>query len=119
MAKHVSDLKAVVEEAKKPCVSLLMDNGPDQTIRSDKNVFALWRLFTACKLDMLTAGHYVPEDSAQNPIEHQWSPRSRDLVGVYLSPCLLGEDKPPAAQKLTPDETDEKECRYMTWPLHD
>jgi len=109
MAKHVSDLKAVVEEAKKPCVSLLMDNGPDQTIKSDKNVFALWRLFTTCKLDTLTAGHYAPGDSAQNPIEHQWSPRSRDLVGVYLSPCLPGEDKPPAAQKLTPDETDEKE----------
>ena len=109
MACHVTDLKNIIDESGKPCVTLLMDNGPHQTIKSDKNVFALRRMFTSCGLDSLTAVHYAPGDSAQNPIEHQWSPRSRDLAGVYLSPCMPGEDKPPASQKLPKEEITEKE----------
>ena len=48
MLHHVMDLKPIIEDSRQPCVTLVMDNGPDQSIKSDKNTFALGYLFECC-----------------------------------------------------------------------
>jgi hypothetical protein len=93
-------------------VTLVLDNGPDQTTKSQKNLTMLGRLWRDTGLDVLQVCHYAPGDSAQNPIEHQWAPRSRNLVGVFLKSRLEGEDKPPSEQSgMTSAMVTEKEVQ--------
>jgi hypothetical protein len=110
MANHVRDMHPLIVQTQKPIVTLILDNGPDQTTKSQKNLTMLGRLWRDTELDVLNICHYSPGDSALNPIEHQWSPRSRDLVGVFLKARLEGENKPPSEQcGLSKEQVIEKE----------
>ena len=102
MVNHVTDPKPIIEDATNPHVMRVLDDGPDQTIKSYlKNVFALGQLSKARNPDVVSAVHLPPGASSQNPSEYQWSLLSIEVVGVYLSLCLPGGDKPHALQSLS------------------
>lgn len=120
MANHNEDLRPLIVNSKKSIVTLVLDNGPDQSTNSQKNLTMLGRLWRDTKLDVLQVCHYAPSDSALNPIEHQWSPRSRNLAGVFLKGRLDGEDKPPCDQSgLSTDQKREKEVKIYDRAVDD
>ena len=65
-------------------VSLLVDNGPDYSKASLKNLLFYVRLWRDLGLEVLFVGSYAANDSALNPIEHAWSPLSKALISVVL-----------------------------------
>ena len=58
---------------------------------------------------MLISACYPAGLSRYNPIEHLWSPCSKYLAGVQLSPCFPDETTPPALQNIPDEEKNEKE----------
>lgn len=58
---------------------------------------------------MLIAVCEAPGLSRYNPIEHLWSPCSKFLAGVQLSPHLPDESVAPASQNIPAEEKAEKE----------
>ena len=93
MLHHVMDLKPIIKDSRKLCVTLVKDNAPDQSIKSDKNVFGLGHLFKSCNLEALTAVHYAPGDSVVS------TPAGSGGCGPV--PCLPGKEKAPGCQHLS------------------
>ena len=90
---------------------LIVDGGPDWSVKSTTTLMALGRLWRDNQLDHLVAVSYAPYQSRINPIEHAWSPRSNDLTGLRLSAILDGETVPPSMQSaLSEDDALRKEA---------
>ena len=111
---HCSDLKEIIamqQSLGKNSVILIVDGGPDWSVRSTVTLMALGYLWKELHLDLLAAVSYAPYNSRFNPIEHAWSPRSNDLTGLVLPATLPGEDRPPSKQPhLSDDQVLEKEA---------
>ena len=82
----------------KNSVILIVDGGPDWSVRSTVTLMALGYLWKELHLDLLAAVSYAPYNSRFNPIEHGWSLHSNDLTGLVLPATLPGEDRPPSKQ---------------------
>jgi hypothetical protein len=94
----------------KPGFIFITDGGPDWSPKFMKNILALGKFWKKNKLDFLIQITYAPGHSAQNPIEHLWSPLSNFLTGVFLK-ATLPEEKPPNEQTGISNEVKkEKEC---------
>ena len=82
---HCRDLRPLIVQQQKKgknFVVLLVDGGPDWSVRSTATIVQMGKLWRDCGLDLLVAVSYAPYHSRYNPIEHAWSPRSNDLIGV-------------------------------------
>ena len=90
---------------------LIVDGGPDWSVKFTTTLMALGRLWRDNQLDHLVAVSYAPYQSRFNPIERAWSPRSNDLTGLRLSATLDGETVPPSMQSgLSEDDALRKEA---------
>lgn len=98
---HVNDLSTTITDVVKPSgkrgVCLLVDGGPDYSVKSLLTILKFGRLWRHQDLDLLLMGPHAPGDSAYNCIEHAWSPLSKFLSGVAL-PLFLPEDADDVAQ---------------------
>lgn len=111
IVNHANDLFTILKDCTKDkaAVAMTIDNGPDWNVKSLKNDLIMGRLWRDLNLDYFVAVSYAAGHSNFNMIEHAWSPLSRYLAGVILSPNLAGEDNPPYQQKLSPELLKEKE----------
>jgi hypothetical protein len=109
---HLIDLKKVIDENKSG-LTLISDGGGDWSPRSAKNNFELGMFWMQNDLDFVIHTSYAPGHSAQNPIEHLWSPLTRWLNGVYFKACMVGEDTPPDHQPGLSDADKEAKNMYI------
>ena len=110
---HKEDLEQIVDIGRskgKSILSLVVDDGPDWSLKSLTTFIALGQLWKEKALDALLVMTYAPGLSKYNPIEWQWAPRSRDLSGIILPVCLPGDSEPPAKQTdLIIEQREEKQ----------
>ena len=114
ITNHCADLKPLIHEQQKSgknSAVLIVDGGPDWSVKSSNTFMELGNLWRSTKLDHLMALSYAPYQSRFNPIEHAWSPRSNDLTGLRLSATLEGETTRPSQQSgLSEDDILRKEA---------
>ena len=91
---HANDMlpmfKGVVKEGR-TAITLIVDGGPDWSTASLLNTLFFFRLWRDTDLDMLVVCSYAARYSAYNPIEHLWSPLSKELSGVQFSSKATGD----------------------------
>ena len=102
--KDLEEIANIAQAQGKSVMSLIVDGGPDWSLKSLTTFLAMGRLWRKQSLDALLVMTYAPGQSKFNPIERQWAPRSRDLSGLVLPACLPGEDKPPPQQSGLSEE---------------
>ena len=121
--EHVNDLLPICVESVKNGKTVLIcyvDNGPDYSPTSVKNILLYGRLWQAADLDIFTAVSHASGWSAHNFIEHAWSMMSRRLTCVTFSACEEGEDLPPYRNsKLSDSERKSKEMKILDKAAHD
>ena len=74
------------------------DGGPDWSTKSQHVLISQGRLWRDLDLDYLAVVNLAAGHSAENEIEHCWSPLSKNVASVMLPACLPREDKPPCFQ---------------------
>ena len=114
ISTHVKDLcqilKTRIETTGQNSYMFISDGGPDFNPSSVLNQLFLYRLFKKLDLDLLAVFTYAARYSAFNPIEHLWSPLSKQLSGVIFDPVVPGENKSPINQSnLTKEQLVQKE----------
>lgn len=92
---HANDLTDILSNIVLPSgktgVCLLVDGGPNYSVKSALTVLYFGRLWRDL-LDFLMLVTHAPGDSAFNDIERAWSPLSRLLTGVTLPITLPDEE---------------------------
>ena len=77
---HANDLSEIINTEVAPegktGVCLLVDGGPDYSVKSILTMLYFGRLWRDQNLDFLLMGTHAPGDSAYNTIEHAWSTMS-------------------------------------------
>lgn len=112
---HANDLHKVLTThyPEKTVVGIIADGGPDWSVKSVHNIFQYGRLWKSLKLDFLGITQHAPGNSKENPIEHAWSPRSKDLTSVTLPRHVESDlDDPTEKDKLDFDNAIEVACSY-------
>ena len=106
------DLSALIQcrcNDKRNCVLLTVDDSPNWSTTSYKNIFCLYKYWRKEDLDLLTVTSYAAGCAAYNSIEHLWAPISKKLTDVKGNPCADGDDVAPAfLPKLTKEEIEKR-----------
>ena len=95
---HTCDLKPVLEavvQEGRTVITIIADGGPDWSTGSLLNSIHYLDLWKSLNLDLLCVTSFAARYSAYNPIEHLWSPMSKKLSSVRLSPVADGDRKAP------------------------
>ena len=113
---HANDLHQILsrEFPKKKAVGIISDGGPDWSIKSLHNLYIYGRLWYDLNLDYLGITQHAPGNSKENPIEHAWAPRARNLSSVILQRRVQVDDEISAEEldKLSFDKAVESACSY-------
>ena len=112
---HANDLYHILVKpevrGKKSAAVIKSDGGPDWSTKSQHVLVSQGRLWRDLDLDYLAVVNLAAGHSAENEIEHCWSPLSKNLASVTFPACLPREDKPPCFQSgLTQEEVKQKEA---------
>ena len=120
---HTHDLKPIVEaivQEGRTVITIIADSGPDWNTASLLNSIYYMRLWKSSNLDMLSITSFAARYSAYNPIEHLWSPLSKRLASVRLSPVADGDTKAPFfLAGLTSDQKMAKEAEVFDKAIGD
>lgn len=98
---HLTDLKTLaslpefshffnINDQLKSIWILLVDGGPDENPRHEKNIHRYCKFFHLMNLDYLTIRTHAPHQSSYNPVERSMSTLSKKLVGITLSINTFG-----------------------------
>ena len=81
-----------------------VDNGPDYSPASYKNLILFGRLWRGSNLDIFNVGSHASGQSAFNDIEHARALMSRRLTCVTLSACEEGDTVSPCQNSSLNEE---------------
>ena len=115
--ENINDLYPICMEAVrngKGIFHAYVDNGPDYSPASYKNLILFGCLWRGSNLGIFNEGSHASGQSAFNDIEHAWALMSRHLTCVTLSACEEGDTVPPCQNSsLNEEEKKQKEEKTL------
>jgi hypothetical protein len=97
----------------KPCLSLVVDNGPDFAPSSLQIFYHFGKLWIRLKIDVLILVSYAAYQSASNPIEKNWFPLTSVMAGRTIRLPPNGQFAPAQTPGKTAAQVEEAEVGYF------